>query len=223
MPPRPRFCSARATSLLFRSICGRNSAGSRFTAPWSRRISTEAPGSARLRSARACCTRSPKRKAAGPSICRAKRSCPARAQAFCSAAASRWSKPRSARPGNLIRDGAILLLEDRGMKPYQVDRALMHLKQAGKFRGRRRESSSAIFRNAKRRRATKPCGTSRRRILGRWTFPSCGARRSATRRAPMLTLPLGVRAELSSAGARACCAFSNRRACHELENSARRT
>jgi muramoyltetrapeptide carboxypeptidase len=30
--------------------------------------------------------------------------------------------------------GAILLLEDRGMKPWQVDRALMHLLQAGKFR-----------------------------------------------------------------------------------------
>jgi muramoyltetrapeptide carboxypeptidase len=31
--------------------------------------------------------------------------------------------------------GSILVLEDRGMKPWQVDRALMHLKQAGKFRG----------------------------------------------------------------------------------------
>src|SRR5260221_12932521 len=28
--------------------------------------------------------------------------------------------------------GAILILEDRGMKPYQVDRVLMHFKQAGK-------------------------------------------------------------------------------------------
>jgi muramoyltetrapeptide carboxypeptidase len=31
--------------------------------------------------------------------------------------------------------GAILLLEDRGMKPYQVDRALRHLWQAGIFQG----------------------------------------------------------------------------------------
>ena len=31
--------------------------------------------------------------------------------------------------------GAILLLEDVGVKPYQVDRMLMHLAQAGKFRG----------------------------------------------------------------------------------------
>lgn len=38
-------------------------------------------------------------------------------------------------PWELDTEGAILVLEDRGMKPYQVDRALMHLKQAGKFRG----------------------------------------------------------------------------------------
>jgi muramoyltetrapeptide carboxypeptidase len=37
-------------------------------------------------------------------------------------------------PWELDTHGAILVLEDRGMKPYQVDRALMHLKQAGKFR-----------------------------------------------------------------------------------------
>src|SRR5271170_1163535 len=38
-------------------------------------------------------------------------------------------------PWELDSTGAILVLEDRGMKPWQVDRALMHLKQAGKFRG----------------------------------------------------------------------------------------
>lgn len=38
-------------------------------------------------------------------------------------------------PWELDTRGSILLLEDRGMKPYQVDRALMHLKQAGHLRG----------------------------------------------------------------------------------------
>jgi muramoyltetrapeptide carboxypeptidase len=38
-------------------------------------------------------------------------------------------------PWELDTQGSILLLEDRGMKPYQVDRALMHLKQAGKLKG----------------------------------------------------------------------------------------
>jgi muramoyltetrapeptide carboxypeptidase len=36
-------------------------------------------------------------------------------------------------PWEIETHGAILLLEDTHMKPYQVDRALMHLKQAGKF------------------------------------------------------------------------------------------
>ena len=34
----------------------------------------------------------------------------------------------------LETSGSILLLEDRAMKPWQVDRALMHLLQAGKFK-----------------------------------------------------------------------------------------
>jgi muramoyltetrapeptide carboxypeptidase len=38
-------------------------------------------------------------------------------------------------PWELDTHDAIVLLEDRGMKPWQVDRALMHLKQAGKFEG----------------------------------------------------------------------------------------
>jgi len=36
-------------------------------------------------------------------------------------------------PWELDTRGAVLLLEDRGMKPWQVDRSLMHLRQAGKF------------------------------------------------------------------------------------------
>lgn len=38
-------------------------------------------------------------------------------------------------PWELDTRDAILVLEDRGMKPWQVDRALMHLAQAGKFVG----------------------------------------------------------------------------------------
>ncbi len=37
-------------------------------------------------------------------------------------------------PWELDTRSSILILEDRGMKPWQVDKALMHLKQAGKFR-----------------------------------------------------------------------------------------
>jgi len=38
-------------------------------------------------------------------------------------------------PWELDSRDSILLLEDRGMKPWQVDRALIHLRQAGKFEG----------------------------------------------------------------------------------------
>lgn len=38
-------------------------------------------------------------------------------------------------PWEIQTSGAILLLEDCAMKPYQVDRALIHLRQAGKFKG----------------------------------------------------------------------------------------
>src|SRR5262245_54954582 len=38
-------------------------------------------------------------------------------------------------PWELDTTDSILLLEDRGMKPWQVDRALIHLSQAGKLRG----------------------------------------------------------------------------------------
>ena len=51
----------------------------------------------------------------------------------CSAAASRILQTTLGTPWDLDTTGAILVLEDRGMKPYQVDRALLHLKQAGKF------------------------------------------------------------------------------------------
>lgn len=38
-------------------------------------------------------------------------------------------------PWEIQTSGSILLLEDCSMKPYQVDRALIHLRQAGKFKG----------------------------------------------------------------------------------------
>src|ERR1700735_4182948 len=93
--------------------------------------------------------------------------------------------------------GAIMILEDRGMKPWQVDRALMHLKQAGKFRG----VSGVILGDFPDGEA--PTGTETvkdvvRRILEPLGFPIVwGAAIGHTSR-PMLTLPLGVRARLSA-------------------------
>ncbi len=104
-------------------------------------------------------------------------------------------------PWELVTRGSLLLLEDRGMKPYQVDRVLTHLRQAGKFEGVRgiilgefpecdppAEGSPSVREVCKR-------------ILGGLRVPIVwGARIGHTPRA-MLTIPLGVRAKLRSRGA----------------------
>lgn len=96
--------------------------------------------------------------------------------------------------------GAILFLEDHREKPYQLDRLLTHLVQAGKFRGVRGivlgdfpdcqtpSGSSVSVRDV--------C----RRILAPLRVPIVyGAPIGHTAR-PMLTLPIGVQARLHAAG-----------------------
>jgi muramoyltetrapeptide carboxypeptidase len=102
---------------------------------------------------------------------------------------------------DLQTDDAILVLEDRGMKPWQVDRALMHLKQAGKFANVRGimlgdfpECQAPVAGSATVREVCQ-------RILAPLGVPTIfGAPIGHTLR-PMLTLPLGVKARLSSKGA----------------------
>ena len=103
-------------------------------------------------------------------------------------------------PWELDTEGGILLLEDTHMKPYQVDRALMHLKQAGKFRSIR-GIVLGEFPNSEPPLAGSPtvpevCW----RILGPLGVPVVfGAPVGHTKRA-MLTIPLGVRARLDASG-----------------------
>jgi muramoyltetrapeptide carboxypeptidase len=104
-------------------------------------------------------------------------------------------------PWELDTRGSILLLEDRGMKPWQVDRALMHLKQTGKFE-HVRGIVLGDFPECEPPVAGSPtvkevCG----RILGPLRVPIVyGAPVGHTMR-PMLTVPLGVKARLSARGA----------------------
>jgi muramoyltetrapeptide carboxypeptidase len=103
-------------------------------------------------------------------------------------------------PWEIDTRGAIFVLEDRGMKPYQIDRALMHLKQAGKFRN----ITGVIlgdFPECDAPQGTETAQDVARRLLGPLGIPIVwGAPIGHTSRA-MLTVPLGVQAELSSAGA----------------------
>jgi muramoyltetrapeptide carboxypeptidase len=97
-------------------------------------------------------------------------------------------------------DGAILVLEDRAMKPYQVDRALRHLYQAGIFEkvvgvllGDFPDSDPPIIGSPS---VPEICAE----ILKPLKVPVIyGAPIGHTKR-PMLTIPLGVRAKLVAKG-----------------------
>ncbi len=100
-------------------------------------------------------------------------------------------------PWQLDTRGAILILEDVHMKPYQVDRALMHLMQAGALRG----IAGIIlgeFPQCEPQPGDETVKDVARRILQPLGLPVVwGAPVGHTSRS-MLTLPLGVSARLSA-------------------------
>jgi len=103
-------------------------------------------------------------------------------------------------PWELDTDGAILVIEDRAMRPYQVDRALMHLKQAGKLR-RLQGIVLGEFPDSDPPAKNSPSVLDTcQRILRPLGIPVVfGAAVGHTKR-PLLTVPLGVRARLVSEG-----------------------
>lgn len=103
-------------------------------------------------------------------------------------------------PWDLDTRGSILLLEDVGVKPYQLDRMLLHLRQAGKFDGVR----GIILGEFPECKAPEGSDVAVedvcRRILGPLGIPIVyGAPVGHTMR-PMLTIPLGIRARLRASG-----------------------
>jgi muramoyltetrapeptide carboxypeptidase len=95
---------------------------------------------------------------------------------------------------------AILVLEDRAMKPYQIDRVLLHLKHAGKLASVR-GVVLGDFPDCERPVAGSPSVRDvAQRILGSLEIPIVfGAPIGHTTR-PLLTLPLGVRGRLVAEG-----------------------
>ena len=91
---------------------------------------------------------------------------------------------------------SILVLEDTGMKPYQVDRALMHLLQAGKFEGVRGIVLGDFPGGAPTVAGSPTIREVCERILAPLRIPVVyGAPIGHTDR-PMLTVPLGIHAKL---------------------------
>jgi muramoyltetrapeptide carboxypeptidase len=104
-------------------------------------------------------------------------------------------------PWELDTRGAILLLEDRGMKPWQVDRALIHLQQAGKFKDVRGIVLGDFPDCAAPVEGSPTVLDVCERILKPLNVPIVfGAPVGHTMR-PMLTVPLGVRVRLDASGA----------------------
>lgn len=100
----------------------------------------------------------------------------------------------------ITTDDAILLLEDTQIKPYQLDRALMHLKQAGKLRNVR----GVILGEFPGSEPTVPNSPTVREVCERLLVPLgvpivYGSPVGHTKR-PMLTIPLGIRAHLRAKG-----------------------
>jgi muramoyltetrapeptide carboxypeptidase len=103
-------------------------------------------------------------------------------------------------PWELDTRGSILLLEDRGVKPYQLDRMLLHLRQAGKFDGVRGIVLGEFPESEPPEGSTVTVAEVCRRVLGPLHIPIVyGAPVGHTMR-PMLTMPLGIRAKLHASG-----------------------
>jgi len=103
-------------------------------------------------------------------------------------------------PWELDTRDSILVLEDRAMKPYQVDRVLMHLKQAGKFEGVRGVLLGEFPESAPTMQGAPSVREVCARILRPLGVPIVfGAPVGHTPR-PMLTIPLGIPARLDADG-----------------------
>jgi muramoyltetrapeptide carboxypeptidase len=103
-------------------------------------------------------------------------------------------------PWELDTRDSILILEDRAMKPYQVDRVLMHLKQARKLEG----VKGIVLGEFPESEPVVPGAPSVREVCARLLRPLgvpivFGAAVGHTSR-PMLTIPLGVNARLYAEG-----------------------
>ena len=103
-------------------------------------------------------------------------------------------------PWELDTRGVILLLEDRGVKPYQLDRTLVHFLQAGKFAGVKGivlgDFPDCDPPQGSDVTALDVC----RRVLAPLRIPIVFGAPVGHSARPMLTLPLGVRARLVAGG-----------------------
>ena len=103
-------------------------------------------------------------------------------------------------PYEIHTAGTVLFLEDVAAKPYQIDRMLMQLKLAGKFKGVR----GIVFGEMRDCMQTENRGYTLQevvlRVIGKLGVPVAFGLRSGHVTAGNITLPIGVRAKLTVRG-----------------------
>ena len=100
-------------------------------------------------------------------------------------------------PYEVHTEGKILFLEDRGEKPYQIDRMLMQLKLAGKFERVAGIIFGEMLDCGQRRAADETLHDLVVRILGEFKVPIAFGLKSGHVSDKSFTLPFGVSATLS--------------------------
>src|SRR5262249_7937278 len=90
--------------------------------------------------------------------------------------------------------------EDRAMKPYQVDRVLMHLKQAGKFEGVKGVVLGEFLESAPAVAGAPIVREVCARIFRLFGIPIVFGASVGHMQRPMLTIPLGIKARLDADG-----------------------
>jgi muramoyltetrapeptide carboxypeptidase len=103
-------------------------------------------------------------------------------------------------PWELDTRGSILVLEDRGVKPYQLDRMLLHLLQAGKFKGVKGIVLGEFPESEPPEGSSVTVADVCKRILAPLRIPILYGAPVGHALRPMLTLPLGVSARLHATG-----------------------
>jgi muramoyltetrapeptide carboxypeptidase len=103
-------------------------------------------------------------------------------------------------PWELDTKDSILLLEDRAMKPYQVDRVLMHLKHAGKLEGVRGIVLGEFPESEPKVTGAPTVREVCARILRPLGVPIVFGTPIGHTPRPMLTIPLGIKARLDAEG-----------------------
>ena len=103
-------------------------------------------------------------------------------------------------PYEIQTEGTILFVEDIAARPYQIDRMLMQLKLAGKFSGVRGIIFGEMLDCVQSKEQSYTLQEVVLRVIGNLGVPVAYGLRSGHVSSGNITLPLGVRAQLSVAG-----------------------